>query len=90
MFYTAPLHETRRYWQFRTFGATDMVDLFCQRKHKYFFAYSLLFLFNVCGKVIKCGRKIKDEGITAAIRREIPVNRHSNQFSIPCRTLRIA
>ena len=89
MLYTTPLHETRRYWQFRTFGAT--VDLFCQRKHKDFFAHSLFFLFNnVCGKVITYGRKINDEGVTAAIRWDIPVNRASNQFNIPCRTLRIA
>jgi hypothetical protein len=41
-----PPHETHRYWQFRTLGATVMVDWFCQRKHQDLFAHSLLFLFN--------------------------------------------
>jgi len=45
-FYTTLLHEIRRHWQFRSSGATVMVDWFCQRIYKIFFAYSLFILFN--------------------------------------------
>lgn len=56
------------------------------RGKKDFFAHSLFSFLITCGKVITCGRKINDEGVTAAIRWEIPVNRASDQFNIPRRT----